>query len=43
MVGGIQLNSILLQMLRFADDIAVVAKSEEDLGNILTKKNKKKK
>jgi len=37
-IGGIKINGMLVQMLRFADDIAVIAESE-DLGNMLTKMN----
>ncbi|XP_025406672.1 uncharacterized protein LOC112680706 [Sipha flava] len=35
--GGIKINGMLVQMLRFADDIALIAESEEALGNIKQK------
>jgi len=38
-IGGIKINSMLIQMLRFAIDKAVITKSEENLGNMLTKMN----
>ncbi|KAF0761648.1 Retrovirus-related Pol polyprotein LINE-1 [Aphis craccivora] len=38
-IGVIKINGMLVQMLRFADDIAFIAESEEVLGNMLTKMN----
>lgn len=32
-IGGIQTNGMLVQMWCFADDIAMIAESEEELGN----------
>lgn len=36
-IGGIKVSGMLVEMLRFADDIAMIAESEEDLSNMLTK------
>lgn len=38
-IGGIRVNGMLIQMLRFTDDIAMIAGIEEDLGNMLIKMN----
>lgn len=37
--GGVKIGGILVQMLRFADDIAVIGESEEDITNMLEKIN----
>jgi len=34
-IGGIHVNGMLVQMLRFANDIAAIEKSEEDLAYML--------
>lgn len=33
-IGGVKIRGILVQMLRFADDIAEVRESEEDITNM---------
>jgi len=38
-IGRTKINGMLIQILRFADDITVITESEEDLGNMLTKIN----
>jgi len=38
-IGGIKVNGMLVQMLRFADDIAEIADIEEDLAYMLEKMN----
>ncbi|VVC45686.1 Reverse transcriptase domain [Cinara cedri] len=38
-IGGIKIGGMLVQMLRFADDIAMVADSEENLERMLQKMN----
>lgn len=38
-IGGIKINDMLVQMLSFSDDIALIAESDEALGNMLTKMN----
>jgi len=38
-IGGIRVNDMLIQMLHFSNDIPMIAGSEEDLGNMLTKMN----
>jgi len=38
-IGEIKIGGMLVQMLRFADDIAVIAENEEDLSNMLKKMN----
>lgn len=35
-IGGIKINEMLVQVLHFTDDVAVIA-SEEELDNMLTK------
>jgi len=38
-IGGIKIGGMLVQMLRFADDIATIADSEENLERMLHKMN----
>lgn len=38
-IGGVKIDGIPVQMLHFADDISVIAESEEDIANILEKIN----
>jgi len=38
-IGGIKINGMLVKILRFADDISMIAESEDELGNMLTKMN----
>lgn len=35
-IREIKVNGILSQMLHFVDDIAMIAESEDDVGNMLT-------